>query len=69
MKLPLNIEGDQVGYAVGRGGRRARREELVLGNAARGALPDAATAGARWHRESDIPNHVLFRALEATAPG
>lgn len=31
--------------------------------------PDYATAGARWKRETDIPDEVLFRALEATAPG
>jgi hypothetical protein len=43
--------------------------ELVLDNLARGAAPDATTAGARWKRERDIPDQVLFRALEATAPG
>ena len=31
--------------------------------------PDYATAGPRWKRESDIPDEVLFRAIEATAPG
>jgi hypothetical protein len=44
-------------------------EELVIQNVARGAAPDTATAGARWERERDIPDEVLFRALEATAPG
>jgi hypothetical protein len=43
--------------------------ELVIQNVARGAAPDAATAGARWERERDIPDEVLFRALEATGPG
>ena len=31
----------------------------------RGADPDFYTAGARWKREADIPDHVYFRALEA----
>jgi hypothetical protein len=30
-----------------------------------GAEPDAWTASARWKREADIPDHVLFRATEA----
>ncbi|HSM07898.1 MAG TPA: DUF222 domain-containing protein [Gemmatimonadota bacterium] len=44
-------------------------EALVRRNRARGADPDADTAPARWHRQRDIPDEVLFRALEATAPG
>jgi hypothetical protein len=42
---------------------------LARRNRARGARPDADTAPARWHHERDIPDEVLFRALEATAPG
>ena len=53
---PLPLAGDPV-------------ETLVQGNRARGAQPDADTAPARWQRERDIPDEVLFRALEATAPG
>jgi hypothetical protein len=30
-----------------------------------GADPGAWTASARWKREADIPDHVLFRATEA----
>jgi hypothetical protein len=44
-------------------------ETLVARNRARGADPDADTAPACWPRERDIPDEVLFRALEATAPG
>jgi hypothetical protein len=44
-------------------------ETLVEQNRACGAVPDADTARARWQRERDIPDEVLFRALEATAPG
>ena len=44
-------------------------EAIVRQNRARGAVPDADTARARWQRERDIPDEVLFRALEATAPG
>ena len=29
------------------------------------SCPTATTAGARWKTESDIPDHVYFRALEA----
>ena len=38
---------------------------LLNGNRARGIVPDARTAGARWKRERDIPDEVLFRALDA----
>ncbi len=38
---------------------------LVRQNRLRGADPDAWTAGARWKREADIPDDVLFRAAEA----
>jgi hypothetical protein len=44
-------------------------EALIADNAAHGAAPDYATAGACWPRERDIPDQVLFRALETTAPG
>jgi hypothetical protein len=42
---------------------------LEEANRAAGADPDYATAGARWKRERDIPDEVLFRAIEETAPG
>jgi hypothetical protein len=38
---------------------------LVRQNLARGARPDAWTAGARWAREADVPDEVYFRAREA----
>jgi hypothetical protein len=38
---------------------------LVRLNRLRGADPDAWTAGARWKREADIPDRVLFGAAEA----
>jgi len=38
---------------------------LVGYNRLRGADPDAWTASARWKREADIPDDVLFRATEA----
>jgi Domain of unknown function (DUF222)/HNH endonuclease len=31
----------------------------------RDAVPTPETAGARWKREADIPDHICFRALEA----
>jgi len=31
----------------------------------RGAEPDFSTAGARWKREADIPDHIYFQAMEA----
>ncbi len=34
-------------------------------NRLRGADPDAWTASVRWEREADIPDAVLFRAIEA----
>jgi len=37
---------------------------MIEGNAGRAAL-NGATAGARWKREADIPDHVYFRPLEA----
>jgi hypothetical protein len=39
--------------------------DLVRLNRLRGADPDAWTAGSRWKREADIPDEVLFRAVEA----
>ncbi len=38
---------------------------LKRSNRVRGVFPDARTAGARWKRETDIPDNVLFRATEA----
>ena len=38
---------------------------LVRENTLRGVEPDASKLGARWERESDIPDAVYFRALEA----
>ena len=38
---------------------------LVTENLKRGTNPDGWTAGARWKRERDIPDDVLFRAAEA----
>ncbi len=38
---------------------------LVRMNRLRGARPHAMTASARWKREADIPDEVLFRAAEA----
>ena len=40
-------------------------EALIEGTRRRGADPDFYTAGARWKREADIPDHVYFRAREA----
>jgi hypothetical protein len=37
---------------------------LVRENTLRGVKPDASKLGARWERESDIPDSVYFRALE-----
>jgi hypothetical protein len=42
---------------------------LVLENLAAGAAPDGEAARARWARQRDVPDRVLFRALEAAAPG
>jgi hypothetical protein len=38
---------------------------LARQNWLRGAEPDGWTASARWKREADIPDDVLFRAIEA----
>ncbi|MDX1494204.1 MAG: DUF222 domain-containing protein [Longimicrobiales bacterium] len=40
---------------------------LQRANRSHGADPDWRTAGARWKRLEDIPDEVLFRALEALA--
>lgn len=40
-------------------------ESLIARNRARGADPDARTAGARWRREEDIPDVVFYGASEA----
>jgi hypothetical protein len=40
-------------------------EALLDDNERSGASPDGWTASARWKRERDIPDHVLFAALEA----
>jgi hypothetical protein len=40
-------------------------EALLEENRALGIEPDWRTAGARWKREEDIPDRVLFRAMEA----
>jgi len=40
-------------------------EALVRRNRLNGVDPDAYTASARWKRERDIPDAVLFRATEA----
>jgi len=40
-------------------------EILVRSNRKRGVDPDAFTAGARWRYERDIPDEVLFRAMDA----
>jgi len=39
---------------------------LQRDNRSCGADPDWRTAGARWKRLEDVPEEVLFRALEAT---
>ena len=39
--------------------------DLIADTRTRGADPDYLTAGARWKRESDIPEEVWLRALEA----
>jgi hypothetical protein len=38
---------------------------LIEETRSRGADPDFYTAGARWKREADIPDHVYFKATEA----
>jgi hypothetical protein len=44
-------------------------EQLIDANRARGAEPEALTAGARWNRLNDIPGGVYTRALEALGGG
>lgn len=45
------------------------REELAEEIRSLAAHLHAGAPRARWTRESDIPDEILFRALEATAPG
>ena len=40
-------------------------ERLVLDNRTLGVTPDGWTPSARWKREADIPDEVLWRAEEA----
>jgi hypothetical protein len=40
---------------------------LIAENRRRGVDPDGWTPSARWKREADIPDAVLFRAGEALA--
>jgi hypothetical protein len=40
-------------------------EHLLAESQRRGVQPDAWTPSARWKREGDIPEEVLFRAGEA----
>lgn len=44
-------------------------DDLLAENRRRGVDPDGWTPSARWKREGDIPNRVLFGALEAMEPG
>ena len=44
-------------------------QSLVERNRAAGPRPDGWTAGARWKRETDIPDAVYFGALEAMGQG
>jgi hypothetical protein len=44
-------------------------ETLVRDNRARGVTPDGWTPSARWKREVDIPDELLFRAEEAVWVG
>jgi hypothetical protein len=46
-------------------GRENRVETLLSENRRRGADPHGWTPSARWKREADIPDDVLFRAIEA----
>ena len=39
-------------------------EALLEENRRRGVRPDGWTAAASWEREADIPDRILFRALE-----
>jgi hypothetical protein len=45
--------------------RTASADALVRRNHSLGIDPDPRTAGARWKREEDIPDLVLYRAMEA----
>ncbi len=40
---------------------------LIEQNRRRGVSPDGETAGAKWKREDDIPDQILFRAMEGMA--
>jgi predicted esterase len=40
-------------------------EALIEDNRRRGTQPHGWTAGARWKRETDVPDEVYFRAVEA----
>jgi hypothetical protein len=51
------------GKAVDKGEHRV--EALMENNRRRGVEPDGWTAGARWKRETDIPDEIWFRAREA----
>jgi len=42
---------------------------LVEENRRRGVWPDGWTAGSRWKREADLPDHLYFRGLEAILRG
>jgi hypothetical protein len=41
---------------------------LLEENARHGVRPDGWTSAARWARQADIPDEVLFRAVEAVMP-
>jgi hypothetical protein len=49
------------------GGELDRVAELVRANRLAGARPDGWAACARWKTEDQIPDDVLFAALEAMA--
>lgn len=40
-------------------------ETLIAQNGSRRVEPDAWTASARWRREGEVPDDILFGAMEA----
>jgi hypothetical protein len=50
---------------IGESDARDRVVELVRANEAEGVRPDGWTARAPWKTERDIPDEVLFAAMEA----
>ena len=74
-KSPRGVDSEAIGIGLSAEDRgqgiesEALVDDLLAENRRRGIHPDGWTPSARWKREADTPNRVLFVALEAIEAG